>query len=98
MLGLIRYINSSFSTPHSLTVLYTTLVRPKLEYASVAWNSITSTDSSKIQRVQIKFATLNDSRFFAGVCDSNYEGMLGLICKGINIFFNKDKITLVDIS
>jgi hypothetical protein len=59
-----------------IIVLYATLVRPKLEYASVAWNSITSTDSSKLERVQIKFATLNHSRFCAGVCGSNYEGML----------------------
>jgi hypothetical protein len=76
ILGLICYITSSFSTPHSLSVLYTTLARPKLEYASVAWNSITSTDSSKLKRVQIKFATLYHSRFCAGICGSNYEGML----------------------
>jgi hypothetical protein len=30
MLGMIRYITSSSSTPHSLSVLYTTLVRTKL--------------------------------------------------------------------
>jgi hypothetical protein len=76
MLGFIRYITSSFSTPHSLSVLYTTFVRPKLEYASVAWNSVTSTDSSKLERLQIKFATLYHSRFCAGVCGSNCEGML----------------------
>jgi hypothetical protein len=67
MLGLILYITSSFSTPHSLSVLYTTLVRHKLEYASVAWNSITSTDSSKLERVQIKCTTLYHSRFFLRV-------------------------------
>jgi hypothetical protein len=76
ILGLICYITSSFSTPHSHSVLYTTLVQPKLEYASVAWHSITSTDSSKLKRVQIKFATLYHSRFCAGICGSNYEGML----------------------
>jgi hypothetical protein len=53
-LFLIRYVASSFSTLHSLSVLYSTLARPKLEYASVAWNSITSTDSSKLERVQKK--------------------------------------------
>jgi hypothetical protein len=52
ILGLIHYITSSFSTPHSLSVLYTTLVPPKLEYASVAWNSTTTTDTSKLERVK----------------------------------------------
>jgi hypothetical protein len=32
--------------------LYTTLVWPKLQYACVAWDSITSTDLSKLERVQ----------------------------------------------
>jgi hypothetical protein len=71
---------SSFSTPHSLSVLYTTLVRPKLEYESIAWNSIASTDSSKLERVQ-KIATLYHSIFFAGVSCSKYEGKLS----GLNI-------------
>jgi hypothetical protein len=63
MLGLIRYITSSFSTPHSLSVLYTTLVRPNLEYASVAWNSITSTGLSKLERVKEKLLPCTIAEF-----------------------------------
>jgi hypothetical protein len=63
MLGLIRYITSSFSTLDSLLVLYSTPLRSKTEYASVVWNSITVTDSSKLKRIQRKFVALCYTRF-----------------------------------
>jgi hypothetical protein len=76
VLRLIRYIASSFSTLDSLLALYSTLVRFKIEYASVAWNSTTNTDSAKLERIQRKFVALCYTRLFNGVCDFKYEDSL----------------------
>jgi hypothetical protein len=54
-------------------VLYFTLVRSKPEYASLAWNSITSTDANKLERVQQKFAALCYNSFFLQVYYSHYS-------------------------
>jgi hypothetical protein len=49
LLGLIRNITFSFSTLGSLLIFYFSLVRPKLKYESVVWNSITSTDAKNVR-------------------------------------------------
>jgi hypothetical protein len=58
MLGLVRTITFPFSSIGSLYMLYCTLIRCKLEYASVVWNSVTTTDANKLERIQQKFAAL----------------------------------------
>jgi hypothetical protein len=64
LLGLIRTLTFSFSTLDSLLILFFASVISKLEYASVAWNSVTVTDSNKLERVQKTFAALCHRRFF----------------------------------
>jgi hypothetical protein len=44
--------------------LITLVTRSKLEYASVAWNSMASTDCNKPKRIQQRFSALCFNRFF----------------------------------
>jgi hypothetical protein len=56
-------------------MLYFVLVRPKLEYASVAWKSVTITDSNKLEHIHRTFAALCHNRFFQGV-EYHYHNLL----------------------
>jgi hypothetical protein len=67
LLGIVRSITFNLSSSQCLFRLHTALVRSKMEYASVVWNSITSTDANKLGRIQQKFAALCSNRFFAQV-------------------------------
>jgi hypothetical protein len=74
VLLLIRSIAYNYSTLECMLVLCFVLVRSKVEYASVVWNSITSADANKLERIQKKFTALCFKRFFPQVnCCTPYK-------------------------
>ncbi|XP_063707697.1 uncharacterized protein LOC134836418, partial [Culicoides brevitarsis] len=55
VLGFIKRRAKEFKDPFVTKILYQSLVRSKLEYASVAWNTSGATKSSKIESIQKQF-------------------------------------------
>jgi hypothetical protein len=64
LFGIFHSITFNFSSLECLLRLYVALVRYNVEYASIVWNSITSTDANKLERIQQTFVALSFSRFF----------------------------------
>jgi hypothetical protein len=75
-LGLIRYVTYNFSSLDCLVVLYNSLIKSELEYASVVWNNLSLNDSNKIENIQRKFANLCYYRFFQADILRNYNSIL----------------------
>ncbi|PNF31076.1 hypothetical protein B7P43_G16967 [Cryptotermes secundus] len=67
LLCVVHSITFNFSSLECMLSLYTTFVRSKLEYASVVWKSIMSTDANKLERIQQRFAALCLNPFFPQV-------------------------------
>jgi hypothetical protein len=55
MLGFIRRLSFEFRDPYTLRSLYTSLVRPKLEYASCVWSPFYEVLMDKVELEQRRF-------------------------------------------
>jgi hypothetical protein len=55
MLGFIRRLSFEFRDPYSLKSLYTSLVRPKLEYVSCVRSSLYDVRVNKVESEQRRF-------------------------------------------
>jgi hypothetical protein len=55
MQGFIRRLSFEFRNTYTLRSLYTSLVRPKLEYASCVWSPFYDARVDKVERVQRRF-------------------------------------------
>jgi hypothetical protein len=62
MLGFTRRMSFEFRDPYTLKSLYTSLVRPKLEYASCVWSPLYDVRVDKVERVQKR----SDMRLWKG--------------------------------
>jgi hypothetical protein len=55
MLGFIRRLSLELRDPYTLKSLFTSLVHPKLEYASFVWNLFYDVRVDRVERVQKQF-------------------------------------------
>jgi hypothetical protein len=64
LLGLVHSVTFNLLFLECVFIIYFTLIRSDVEYASAVWNSITSTDARDMERVQRNFAGLSFNCFF----------------------------------
>lgn len=80
MLGFIKRNSKEFLTITSLKILYCSLVRARLEYASSVWNPLYANNVHRLERVQRKFLHYINFKFFNND-DFHYESL----CRRLNL-------------
>lgn len=79
--GLLKRRSVNFHQPETILTLYKTLVRNRLEYASVLWNSDCKTAEQKIERVQKKFVKFFCYKFKIQYTSTDYYNQ----CLALNL-------------
>uniref|UniRef100_A0A0K8RF85 Putative jockey ele1 orf2-h 1e-120-j 4 n=1 Tax=Ixodes ricinus TaxID=34613 RepID=A0A0K8RF85_IXORI len=95
-LGIISRITKKFRRPACMIRLFCALVRSRLEFASVVWNSLTSTQSLSIESVQKRMIRILYDRHFQRRFYYDYEFLLKsvLLTTLSNRRFERDLIFL----
>ncbi|CAG9814258.1 unnamed protein product [Phaedon cochleariae] len=75
-LGFISRITKSFKNPKSLLILYNSLVRSHLEFASIVWNPYYYKYIERVERVQMKFMNILFFKFKRPQTHLSYESRL----------------------
>ena len=80
-LGLMKRFAKGFNCPYVTKSLYASLVRPILEYASVAWSPFLACDITRIESIQKQFLlfALRNLGWAPGFSLPSYEARLTLI-------------------
>lgn len=80
MLGFVKRNSGEFSNFHTLKILYCSLVRTHLEYASSVWNPHYTNHINMIERVQRKFLHYINYKIF-----NNEEFHYDALCQRLNL-------------
>jgi hypothetical protein len=78
LLGLINYASFSPSAIRNFLISYSARVWYEAQSSSIAWNSITLTNSYKLERTERKFACPFHNRHFTDIFDYKYDDRLNL--------------------
>lgn len=81
MLGYLKRTCVDFHNPCTILLLYKTLIRSNLEYATILWNADVKYLTEKVERVQKKFLKYFCYKFHDSYSSDNYEEL----CNKYNI-------------